>query len=128
MNTAHWYLNSPKKLPGGTARGQQGLITTMYLTNDECGILTTLPATELTKIRHSVPPFGIDVFEGKLNGLVLAEAEFNSEAEASALVLPSFIVAEISDDRRFSGGNLVTASRKELGQWLTEYGITLKPS
>ena len=113
-----------QKLPRGTARSQQGLITSIYLTREEFNVLATLPAKELTKVRHSVPPFGIDVFEGKLSGLALAEEEFSSEAEASALVLPSFIVAEISDDRRFTGGSLVTASREELDKWLAEYGIS----
>jgi CYTH domain-containing protein len=32
----------------------------------------------LNKVRYSVPPLGIDVFEGTLEGLRLAEAEFNS--------------------------------------------------
>jgi len=114
-----------QKLPGGTAQGQQGRITSMYLTREEFDVLARLPAKVLTKVRHSVPPFGIDVFEGSLSGLVLAEAEFNSEAEASALVLPSFIVAEVSDDRRFTGGSLVTAARTGLEKWLAEYRIQL---
>jgi CYTH domain-containing protein len=116
-----------QKLPAGTARGQQGLITTMYLTEGEFAMLARLHASELCKTRHSVPPFGIDVFEGALSGLMLAEAEFNSEAEASALALPSLIVAEVSHDRRFTGGSLATASRQDLGKWLAEYGIRLSP-
>jgi CYTH domain-containing protein len=114
-----------QKLPGGTARGQQGLITSIYLNREEFDVFATLPARELTKVRHSVPPFGVDVFEGELQGLLLAEAEFNSEAEASALALPSFIIAEVSDDHRFTGGSLVTASREELGKLLAELGVRL---
>ena len=117
-----------QKLPGGTARGQQGLITSMYLTREEFDVLARLPAKVLTKVRHSVPPFGIDMFEGMLSGLILAEAEFNSAAEASALVLPSFIVAEVSDERRFTGGSLATASREDIDKWLAEYGIRMNPS
>lgn len=117
-----------QKLRGGMARAQQGLVTTMYLTKEEFGGLAKLPAKVLTKTRHSVPPFGIDVFDGVLSGLVLAEAEFNSAAEASALALPAFIVCEVSDDSRFTGGSLVTASRQELENWLAEHGITLNTS
>lgn len=117
-----------QKLPGGNALGQQGLITSMYLTREEFDVLATLPANELTKTRHSVPPFGIDVFQGLLSGLVLAEAEFISAAEASALILPSFIVCEVSDDIRFTGGRLVTVSGQELESWLAEYGIQLSRS
>jgi len=90
---------------------------------DEFNVLATLPAKELTKVRHSVPPFAIDVFEETLSGLVLAEAEFNSAADASALVLPSFIAAEVSDDPRFTGGSLCAASRAELAKWLAEHGV-----
>lgn len=114
-----------QKLPGGTLPAEQGLITTMYLTKDEFNVLARLPAKVLRKTRHSVPPFGIDVFEGVLDGLVLAEAEFNSAAEASALILPSFIVAEVSGDTRFTGGSLVTASRQQLNNWLGENGVRL---
>jgi CYTH domain-containing protein len=69
----------------------------MYLSEDEFGVLAKLPAKALTKARHSVPPFGIDAFEDRLSGLVLAEAEFSSGAEASELTLPSFIVQEVTD-------------------------------
>jgi CYTH domain-containing protein len=116
-----------QKLPVGIVRAQ-GLITTMYLTKDEFGVLAKLPAKILTKTRHSVPPFGIDLFEGALSGLVLAEAEFDCAAEASALALPSFILREVSDDSRFTGGSLVAVSRQELASWLAECGVKLNAS
>jgi CYTH domain-containing protein len=103
----------------------QGHITSMYLTNVEFSVLAKLPAKVLTKTRYSVPPFGIDVFDGVLSGLVLAEAEFNSAAEAAALALPPFIGQEVSDNPRFTGGHLVTASRRELENWLAQHGIKL---
>ncbi|HLJ90609.1 MAG TPA: hypothetical protein VKZ53_27625 [Candidatus Angelobacter sp.] len=114
-----------QKLAGRTEGAQQGFITTIYITNDEFDVFAQLPAKVLTKTRHSVPPFGIDVFEDGLSGLVLAEAEFDSAAEASALVPPSFVMHEVSDDIRFTGGYLVTVSRQELKRNLAEYGIAL---
>ena len=89
-----------------------------------------VPARILTKTRYSVPPLGIDVFEGTLSGLVMAEAEFSSGAEAEALALPSFIVHshEVTDDPRFTGGCLVTASRQELEGWLSDHGLRVNPS
>jgi CYTH domain-containing protein len=110
------------------ARGkgaQQGLITSMFLTEAEFLLLTQLPGKELTKTRHSVPPFGIDVFEGRLQGLLLAEAEFRSDAAARALAIPSFIVHEVTDDHRFTGGQLVRASRRDIRKWLAGCGIGL---
>ena len=108
-------------MPGAGA--QQGFITTMVLTEAEFRLLARLPARTLSKIRHSVPPFGIDVFEGALEGLVLAEAEFESAEESSSLVVPSFILEEVSDDARFTGGRLVCATRDELLRLLADYGV-----
>lgn len=114
-----------QKLPAETPGVRQGLITTIYLSRDEFGVLHKLPAKVLTKIRHSVVPFGIDVFADALEGLVLAEAEFHSAAEADALTFPPCVVSEVTADSRFSGGSLVSATREDLRRWATEYGIEL---
>lgn len=115
-----------QKLVDKAAGARQGLITSMYLTATEFGVLRNLPAKVLTKSRHSVPPFGIDVFDGGLSGLVLAEAEFHSAMEVATVALPPFIGPEVSDDPRFTGGRLVVVSREELKDWLAQYGIELR--
>jgi len=110
------------------ARGgswQQGFITSLKLTRDEYLVLAQLPAKKLTKTRFSVPPFGLDVFEGELDGLILAEAEFESAEAADAFAAPSFAAGEVSADDRFTGGRLVRASRQEMRRWLLEYGVEL---
>ena len=117
-----------QKRPARARGEQQGLITSIYLTQDEFRVLDQLPARKLSKTRHSVPPFGVDVFEGTLQGLVLAEAEFDSAAAADALSVPSFIVREVTTDNRFTGGRLVHASRQDIQTWLLEYGIALRSS
>ncbi|HLK65786.1 MAG TPA: hypothetical protein VKU19_20255 [Bryobacteraceae bacterium] len=116
-----------QKILARSSGAQQGLITTMYLTVEEYCVLAQLPAKTLTKTRHSVPPFGIDVFDGPLQGLLLAEAEFESAADADALVLPDFILHEVSGDDRFTGGQLVRASPQDVRTWLSEYGIDAAP-
>lgn len=97
----------------------------MYLTAQEFCVLAKLPAKKISKTRYSVPPFGIDVFEGALEGLCLAEAEFDSAAAADALTIPSFIHAEVTTNDRFTGGRLVRASRREVQTWLWEFGVRL---
>ena len=114
-----------QKVPARASGAQQGFITNIYLTEGEFRLLAQLPAKMLSKVRHSLPPFGIDVFEGALQGLRLAEAEFNSDAEADALIVPDFILQEVTDDDRFTGGQLVRAPRSTVEEWLAEYGITL---
>jgi CYTH domain-containing protein len=95
-----------QKIPQPGEGAQQGWITNIYLSRDEYSVLAQLPAKQLKKMRYSVPPFGIDVFEGPLQGLVLAEAEFDSAEAADALVLPSYILREVTADERFTGGRL----------------------
>ena len=117
-----------QKLPLRGNGAQQGFITSMYLTEDEFHVLARLPARKLTKTRFSVPPFGIDVFDGLLQGLILAEAEFDSAAAAENLAVPFHAVREVSQDERFTGGQLSRASRVDVQSWLLDYGIALKPS
>ncbi len=113
-----------QKVPMRASGAQQGWITNMYLSKEEFCLLLQLSAKSLTKTRYSVPPFGIDVFEGTLVGAVVAEAEFDSPAAAAAMALPSSIVREVSEDDRFTGGRLVDASRQDILTWLLEYRIT----
>ena len=114
-----------QKLAAGGDGAQQGFITSMYLTQDEFQALAQLPARKLTKTRFSLPPFGVDVFDGRLQGLILAEAEFDSAVAAEALTIPSFVAGEVSADDRFTGGELVRASREQIQRWLLDYGIAL---
>jgi CYTH domain-containing protein len=100
----------------------------MYLTQDEFHVLAQLPARKLIKTRFSVPPFGIDVFDGPLQGLILAEAEFDSAAAADALTVPSFVTGDVTADDRFTGGQLVRASRQDIQSWLLDYGVALRSS
>jgi CYTH domain-containing protein len=114
-----------QKIPERAGGAQRGFITSMYLTEDEFFLLAQLPAKTLSKTRYSVPPFGIDVFEDALEGLLLAEAEFDAASDAEALPVPSFALREVSSDERFTGGELVRASRREMLAWLLEFGIRL---
>jgi len=97
----------------------------MLVTENEFHVLAELPARVLRKTRHSVPPFGIDVFEGPLQGLILAEAEFDSAAEVTNRIIPPFLLHEVSTDRRFTGGELARASREDVTSWLAEFRITV---
>lgn len=105
-------LTQKIKSPGPHAR--QGFITTMHLDAAEFRMLCELPGATLRKTRYSVPPFGIDVFMDALEGLVLAEAEFETALDAASLELPPYFVREVSEDERFTGGYLVRRSLDDL--------------
>jgi CYTH domain-containing protein len=120
-------LKLTQKVPIARPGAVQGLITNTYLSAAEYELLASLPAAVLSKTRFSVPPLGIDVFDGDLRGLVLAEAEFGNDEEARAFAPPPECVAEVTEDVRFTGGRLVAASRQNLLRWLAEYGLTKGP-
>jgi CYTH domain-containing protein len=84
-------------------------ITNIYLSEAEYALLSELPALELRKRRYRVAErgrtYGVDVFEGSLAGLVLAETGFDPEAEEE-LELPDWIERDVSQEERFTGGSL----------------------
>jgi CYTH domain-containing protein len=91
------------------------LITSIYLSEAEFDLLKDLPGRVLRKTRHYLSPrelsLSVDVFEGPLAGLILAEAEFDSDAAMAAFPTPDFAVREVTEDPRYSGG------------WLVEHGL-----
>ena len=118
--------SSPRRWPPARPGFVQGLITNTYLSAAEYDLLASLPAEVLSKTRLSVPPLSIDLFDPPLHGLVLADAEFSTDEEAQSFLLPAAAIAEVTDDARFTGGNLVQARRHDLLAWLAEYGIELQ--
>ena len=118
-------LKFTQKQPAQQPGHVQGLITTMYLAQHEYDLLAGLPAAVLSETRLSVPPLSIDVFDPPLHGLVLAEAEFDTDEQARSFRPSLEPVAEVTDDPRFTGGSLAQAHRHELLAWLADYGITL---
>ena len=58
----------------------------------------------------------LDVFHGYLDGLVLAEVEFESEEEAASYVLPDWFLEDVTFDRRYS--NAVMARYNTLEELL----------
>jgi adenylate cyclase len=71
------------------------------------------PLTEgrrLRKRRHTVGhddvEIEVDVYEGELEGLAVAEVEFASEEEARAFRPPSWLGDEVTGDERFLNENL----------------------
>jgi adenylate cyclase len=72
------------------------------------------PLTEgrrVEKVRHLVPAgdglvLEVDVYDGDLEGLVVAEVEFPSEAAADAWAPPAWLGAEVTADERYKNHNL----------------------
>lgn len=61
----------------------------------------------IEKTRYRAGRWEIDVFHGRLNGLILAEIELTSADEA--VTLPGWIVREVSDDPAYFNSSLAKA-------------------
>jgi CYTH domain-containing protein len=88
------------------------LLTSIYLSDREFELLSSLPGKTLTKVRHYIGQvqgveISVDEFTGDLTGLIMAEAEFEDMRSMAAYAMPDFAFAEVTDDLRYTGGELV---------------------
>lgn len=88
------------------------LLTSIYLSPEEFALLSSLPGRRLRKTRHTLAAVGgaaqisVDVFEGPLKNLIMAEAEFEDMEALAAFAAPDFTICEVTDDARYTGGAL----------------------
>ena len=71
-------------------------------------LATISPLNRIEKTRHRIPVHGhvweVDLFAGKLDGLILAEVELGREDEA--VVLPAWVGREVTMDERYRNSRL----------------------
>lgn len=96
------------------------LLTSIYLSPEEFRLLSALPGERLRKTRHSLGKINgadvfVDVFEGALAGLIMAEAEFESMADMDGYAMPDFAYEEVTEDVRYTGGRLVRDGLPKVG-------------
>lgn len=100
-------LKLTQKVPSGDrSSGRQGNITNTYLSESEFAVFDSLPGNRIAKTRLTFPPLVIDVFEGALEGLMIAEMEFGSDEAMDAFEPPSWCGAEITADPAYRGSSL----------------------
>lgn len=91
-------------------------MTNLYLEEHEYDRLCTLDAQQLVKRRYRVTfdgrDYSIDVFEGKLAGLILAETECETVQAFHGLQPPPFALKDVTADPSFTGGNLAALTKK----------------
>ena len=83
-----------------------GPMTNLYLNAEEYAVLSVLPGAKLAKRRHKVGAFVVDVFEGGLKGLVLAECEASNRMAAMAFDIPKWCVREVTNELEYTGWRL----------------------
>jgi len=83
-----------------------GPMTNLYLTDEEYAVLNALPGQRLSKLRHKVGGFIIDVFEGPLEGLVTAECEATNRMAAMRFDVPAWCQREVTNEPAYTGWQL----------------------
>lgn len=105
-------------------------MTNFYLNEAEYATLAALEARTLAKVRYRYVyegrEYGIDVFEGPLRGLTLAETECESVAACRALQIPPFALRDVTEEPFFTGGHLATLTRERFEVGMTMYGLALQ--
>lgn len=81
-------------------------IVTAYLEAGEHAVFASLPAHPLTKRRHRLGAFSVDLFSGPLEGLILAESEQPDAETLAALPLPEWLGADVTNNPCYQGGHL----------------------
>ena len=113
-----------QKYRSETQYAYETTITNLYLTEEEYNHLKSLDGKIIKKKRYPYSVknhnFSIDVFEGRHQGLILAEMEFEGQSELGQFALPLFALKDVTDDPFFTGGNLVTMTEEEFRQGLSQ--------
>lgn len=86
-----------------------GPMTNLYLSAQEYDVLSRLPGARISKRRHKVAGFVVDVFEGPLQGLITAECEADNRMAAMAVEIPAWCVREVTTELAYTGGALAQA-------------------
>jgi adenylate cyclase len=102
-----------------TIKAGGGLVRTeveLPVPADDAEALWELTAgRRIDKVRHRVDvddvTAEVDVYGGELEGLVRAEVEFPSEAEAATFDPPAWFGTEVTDDPRWSNASLARHGR-----------------
>ena len=115
-------LGQKIRLDGGSP--SENAHTTIYLSAKEFDLLAQLPANELEKVRW-INPIGnlslaIDEFSGRLAGLVLAEVDLETSGSMPS-TFPIEFSAEVTNDERFTGGELAKRTTQQLTSILDSF-------
>ena len=79
----------------------------------------------ITKTRYLIPledglTMELDIFEGALQGLIVAEVEFPTEEAALSFVPPEFIKEDVTNDKRYANVSLSFMSDEELKEFINK--------
>ena len=115
-----------KKIPISGTDSSAQTEHTIALTKEEFDALCVCSKRIVEKDRYNVTiagyPAEVDVFRGKLEGLVLIDFEFDSYEKQATFVKPVVCLVDITQDKWAAGGVLSASSYDNLKPILDDYG------
>jgi CYTH domain-containing protein len=113
-----------QKYRSETQDAYETTVTNEYLTETEHHLLEALESKIIKKKRYPYAAqnrsFSVDVFDGRHQGLILAEMELEKKEEAYEFDLPSFVLKDVTEDPFFTGGNLIAMTDEEFKHGLLQ--------
>ena len=102
---------------------------TVHLTENEYLGLSKSPGKVVKKIRYFADQMidgkkvriEIDVFKDNLEGLVLADFEFENEDDKKAFIAPDYCLAEVTSEEALAGGMLCGKHYEDIKEFLDKY-------
>ncbi|EKE14181.1 MAG: hypothetical protein ACD_12C00637G0002 [uncultured bacterium] len=95
------------------------------ITEDEFKSFMKIGGNRVSKTRFYYPYKGqtaeIDVFSGKLKGLVLIDFEFKNHEELDNFIMPDFCLADVTEEEAIAGGVLSHHTISSIGKVLERY-------
>ncbi len=97
------------------------MITNIYLTADDYALFSRLPGATVRKRRYpwdeNDTRFSVDVFDGVLASLILAEVEGSTDGELEGVAIPAWASREVTTDPAFRGGSLARLTVDAFRRW-----------
>ncbi len=97
----------------------------ILITVEEFKELARLKSNIIKKTRYYYPYKSkiaeIDVFEGRLKGLVLIDFEFKNKKESNNFKIPNFCLADVTEEENIAGGVLCRHSLTSLKKVLNSF-------
>jgi len=125
--TNKWVVKFTQKFAPNPVDLSRTVITNVYLNATEAETLSIFEANEIRKNRYYFEfegrRFSIDMFLGDLFGLVLAEISFETDDELDRFPIPSFAIADVTNNEMFSGGKLSELKYEDVKEEILRSGL-----
>src|SRR5829696_1634711 len=125
--TNKWTVKFTQKFAPDPNDLSRTIITNTYLNALEAEVLSVFNSNEIRKNRYPFEfegrKFSVDMFLGDLFGLVLAEVSFETDEELESFPRPPFALADVTNERLFSGGTLSELTFADIRAAIAERGL-----